>query len=162
MDRKWLQSKQSKINLVKTNKKVSNWTDAQPFCLGLTVFNFPPCLLPKTTNKLLLSLFTKYANCKPLFSFEKWIGIPENIAKIKFIKKSSLNERNISALSINLKQNWTKSTWKPKKVCHGRNYLIYYRQELHPNQILYDYIVCNIKPCQTQLTLTVLYYNQCV
>ena len=104
-------------------------------------------------------LFTKYANCKPLFSFEKWIGIPRNIPKIKSIKKSSLNERNISALSINLKQNWTKSTWKPKKVCHGRNYLIYYRQELHPNQILYDYIVCNIKPCQTQLTLTVLYYN---
>ena len=46
-------------HLGKVNKKfktwrVSNWIDAQPSCLGCASFNVPPCLLSKTTDKLLL------------------------------------------------------------------------------------------------------------
>ena len=76
-------------HLGKVNKKVkrvSNWIDTQ-----FTSFNVPPCLLPKTTDKLCCrictiwcmifkkllfievlcrSLFTKYAHCKPLFPFQ--------------------------------------------------------------------------------------------
>ena len=33
--------------------RVSNWIDAQFSCLRFTNFNVPPCLLPKTTDKLL-------------------------------------------------------------------------------------------------------------
>ena len=46
-------------HLGKVNKKVktdriSNWIDAQSSSLGFTSLNAPPCLLPKTTDKLLL------------------------------------------------------------------------------------------------------------
>ena len=33
---------------------VSSCIDAQSSCLGFTSFNVPPCLVPKTTDKLLL------------------------------------------------------------------------------------------------------------
>ena len=36
------------------NERVSNWFDAQSSCSEFTSFNVTPCLLPKTTDKLLL------------------------------------------------------------------------------------------------------------
>ena len=43
-----------KVNNKVKSERVRNWIDAQSSCLGFTSFNVPSCLLPKTTNKLLL------------------------------------------------------------------------------------------------------------
>ena len=44
----------SKVNKKVKTERVSNWIDAQSSCFGFTSFNVFPCLLLKTTDKLLL------------------------------------------------------------------------------------------------------------
>ena len=46
-----------KVNKEVKSERVRNWIDAQSSCFGFTSFNVPSCLLPKTTNKLLLHNF---------------------------------------------------------------------------------------------------------
>ena len=43
-----------KVNKKVKSERVRNWIDARFSCFGFTSFNVPSCLLPKTTNKLLL------------------------------------------------------------------------------------------------------------
>ena len=43
-----------KVSKKVKSERVRSWTDAQSSCFGFTSFNVPFCLLPATTNKLLL------------------------------------------------------------------------------------------------------------
>ena len=83
--------------------------------------------------------------------------IPKNLPKIKLIKKSCLNQRDISVPLLKLKQNFKQKLLEyqnPKRVSRQKSFNLFPRKTF---EIFYVCIVRNIKPCQMQLILNCVF-----